>query len=239
MGHKEKGKRMWTWVFRSLTFTFFRISESRGSKVLIEVLGKQFDGVLGCDYFSAYRKYMRLFDAKIQFCMAHLIRDVKFLVDQPDPQTKAYGTQLRAKLRSLFRIIHRRDSYQGEDAFRQALDRARQRVLETGLCAPDTKVAQNMARRFRLHGESYFTFITTPQLDPTNNLAEQAIRFVVIDRHITQGTRGIRGRHWSERIWTTTATLARQGASVFEFLEKAILANFARKPPPSLIPGST
>jgi transposase len=41
-----------------------------------------------------------------------------------------------------------------------------------------------MATRFRLHGEAYFTFITTPGLDPTNNIAEQAIRFIVIDRHI-------------------------------------------------------
>ena len=29
------------------------------------------------------------------------------------------------------------------------------------------------------------TFITTPAVEPTNNLAEQAIRYVVIDRHIT------------------------------------------------------
>ena len=27
-------------------------------EVLVEVLGKEFDGVLGCDYFSAYRKYI-------------------------------------------------------------------------------------------------------------------------------------------------------------------------------------
>ena len=34
----------------------------------------------------------------------------------------------------------------------------------------------------------YFRFITTPGVEPTNDLAEQAIRFVVIDRRITQGT---------------------------------------------------
>ena len=31
--------------------------------------------------------------------------------------------------------------------------------------------------------------ISTPGVDPTNNLVEQALRFVTIDRHITQGTR--------------------------------------------------
>jgi transposase len=47
--------------------------------VLMEVLGKEFDGVLGCDYFSAYRRYMRECNILIQFCLAHLIRDVKYL----------------------------------------------------------------------------------------------------------------------------------------------------------------
>jgi len=29
-----------------------------------------------------------------------------------------------------------------------------------------------MAKRFRTHGQAYFTFITTPAIGPTNNLAE-------------------------------------------------------------------
>ena len=44
-----------------------------------------------------------------------------------------------------------------------------------------------MAERFRKHAETYFTFITMPGMAPTNNVAEQAIRFVVIDRHVTHG----------------------------------------------------
>ncbi len=70
----------------------------------------------------------------------------------------------------------------------------------------DAKHARNLATRFRENGEAYFRFITTPGIDPTNNLAEQAIRFVVIDRHITQGTRSEKGRRWCERIWTVIAT---------------------------------
>ncbi len=41
-----------------------------------------------------------------------------------------------------------------------------------------------MANRFRKHGEAYFEFITTPGLDPTNNIAEQAVRLIVIDSDI-------------------------------------------------------
>ena len=46
-----------------------------------------------------------------------------------------------------------------------------------------------LADRFRKHGEAYFRFITTPGIEPTNNVAEQAMRFVVIDCYITQRTR--------------------------------------------------
>ena len=94
-GHKDNGQRLWTWCFRASLFTVFKISPSRGSDVLLETLGKEFDGLLGCDYFSAYRKYMRLNDnVTVQFCLAHFIRDVKFLVEHPDHQINSRHTDL-------------------------------------------------------------------------------------------------------------------------------------------------
>ncbi len=57
-----------------------------------------------------------------------------------------------------------------------------------------------MARRFCKHDHAFLEIITTPGVDPTNNLAEQAIRFVVLDRKVTQGTRSEKGRVWSECI---------------------------------------
>lgn len=52
-GHKEYREKFWTWCFRAQLYTLFRIDKWRGSKVLVEVLGTEFNGVLGCDYFSA------------------------------------------------------------------------------------------------------------------------------------------------------------------------------------------
>ena len=77
--------------------------------MLVEVLGTEFNGVLGCDYFSAYRKYMRECDVLVQFCMAHLIRDVKFLLTLPGRDDQAYGQRVRDALRELFAVIHRRE----------------------------------------------------------------------------------------------------------------------------------
>jgi transposase len=246
-GHKENGKRFWTWVFRAELYVLFKIDKSRGSKVLIDVLGKEFNGVIGCDYFSAYRKYMKDFNVSLQFCIAHLIRDIRFLTTLNDTETKAYGERLLDKVKHLFKTIH--DSADmTQQAFTTALEQAKKDIIGAALNDVPSKLdkkgkeekrpAQNMANRFRKHGEAYFEFITTPGIDPTNNVAEQAIRFVVIDRHITQGTRSKKGRESNERLWTVIATCALQGRSAFNFILESVRAYFYDKPSPSLLPGS-
>jgi len=236
-GHKENGEKFWTWCFRAKLYTVFRIQKSRGSDVLIDVLGKEFNGVLGCDYFSAYRKYMGDFNVRLQFCLAHLIRDVKFL-KKLDKVSQNYANRVLEKIRALFRVIHRRE-HMKPARFQARLEKARDELIKVAKGAPPRSEAQNIAERFRKHGKAYFEFITTPGIGPTNNLAEQAIRFVVIDRKVTQGTRGLGGREWCERIWTTIATCAQQGRSVFEFLRETVTAFFEDRPTPSLLPDTS
>src|SRR4051794_30967869 len=235
-GHRQNGRRQWTWCFRAGLYTLFKIDPTRSGDVLIGVLGAEFDGVLGCDYFSSYRRYQREFGVLLQFCLAHLIRDVKYLTTLPDPRDRAYGEGLREALRSLFGVIHRREELPAA-VFQGQLEAAREEVMRRGTReVPETRHGRNLAKRFETHGESYFRFITTPGLEPTNNLAEQAIRFVVIDRLITQGTRSEAGNRWCERIWTAIATCAQQGRSVFAYLEAAVGAWFDGTEAPSLLP---
>ncbi len=235
-GHKENGGRFWTWCFRADLYVLFHIDKSRGSKVLIDVLGKEFNGVLGCDYFWAYRKYMKDFHVLIQFCIAHLIRDMKFLATLSDKPTAAYGKHLLAEVREMFGIIHRREAM-SEAAFNRALRKQRRRIIAVGtLGVPDSRPAQNMRNRFINHAKAYFQFITTPGIGPTNNIAERAIRFVVIDRLVTQGTRSELGRAWCERIWTVMGTCSIQKRSPFEFLLNSIRSHFSGSTPPSLLP---
>jgi transposase len=235
-GHHCQGDLWWTWCFRAELYTLYHIDAHRSADVLMEVLGKEYCGVLGCDYFSAYRRYMKECGVRLQFCLAHLIRDVKFLTTLPDARDRCYGEDLRAALKRLFEVFHQRQQL-GESLFSVSLQAARDRVLRVGLAAPATQHGQNMQKRFREHGSAYFTFVTTPGVQPTNNLAEQAIRFVVIDRHITQGTRSEAGRQFSERIWTVIATCVQQGKSVHEYLREAVGKWFAGQAAPSLLPG--
>jgi transposase len=234
-GHKDNGDRWWTWCFRAGLYTLLKIEPTRSADVLLDALGEEFDGALGCDFFSAYRRSMRECGVLLQFCLAHLIRDVKFLTTLPAAQARAYGERVREALRQLFAVIHRRDELPAE-VFARRLEAARDAVLRQGTRdVPESRHSCNLARRFAAYGESYFRFVTTPGLEPTNNLAEQAIRFVVIDRHITQGTRSEGGRQWCERIWTVIATCTQQGRSVFDYLEEAVRASFHNQPAPSLL----
>ena len=95
------------------------------------MLGTEFDGVLGCDYFSAYRRYHREFGVALQFCLMHLIRDVKCLTTLPDARDRVYGERLLGGLRSLFAVIHRREDLSSRD-FQSQLEAARDRVLRLG-----------------------------------------------------------------------------------------------------------
>lgn len=234
-GHPENKRNLWAWAFRAALFALFKIEPSRGSQVLLDVLGADFKGVLGCDYFSAYRKYLSDYDIAVQFCLAHLVREVRFLTELPDPATRRYGTRLLEALRQMFRLLRRREQM-APARFQRKLERAAELVQSIGRRAPDRSEARNLADRFRKHGDAYFRFVATPGIEPTNNLAEQVIRFLVIDRRITQGTRGEKGRRWCERIWTTIATCAQQGRSCFHYLASALNAHFARQPIPSLLP---
>ena len=143
----------------------------------------------------------------VQFCLAHFIRDVKFLVEHPKRANRRYGKLLLGHLRKLFGVIHRRDQFASEASFRKTLTTIRNALVGDAIVRlPNTREAANLADRFVDHYDSYFRFITEPAIDPTNNLAEQAIRFVAIHRRLTQGTRGERGQRWCERMWTVLAT---------------------------------
>lgn len=236
-GHRDSGQKMWTWCFRADGFTVFRIDQRRSSEVLLEVLGKEFDGVIGCDYFSAYHKYRGLTDCAVQFCFAHLIRDLRFLKEHSSGRTHGWSGRLLDAIRDMFRVIHDREKL-GE-RFEGELEDAAMRVLmRAQYFVPDDPKAQNLARRFEEHGDDYLRFLTTPGLEPTNNLAERAIRFVVIDRRITQGSKSEKGQRWLQRIWTLIATCEQRDESLFDCLRAAVKQHLAGEPPPSLLPAA-
>jgi transposase len=212
-GHKDNGDKYWTWCFQRPNYSLFHIDKSRGSKVLFEMLGQEYEGIIGCDYWGAYRKFARLSNATVQYCMAHLIREIRFLAEHISKKLAYWGGHLLDWLKKLFKTLHRGDELT-EGGFARRMNQIKKGFLSRMRRPPDHKLAKKLARRFKgKAAETYFRFLTDPAIEPTNNSSERAIRHTVIDRRITQGTRGDAGMRWCERIWTTIATCKKQGSS--------------------------
>jgi transposase len=234
-GHHNDGKLHWTWCFDTSQYSLFKIDESRGSKVLEEMLGKDFAGIIGADYWGAYRKYARLFDVRVQYCMAHLIREIRFLAEHKIKSLCRWANGLLEWLKKLFKTLHRRDKLTAKGYLR-SMRKIKAGFLRRMRRPPDHKLAKKLARRFKgKAAEDYFRFLIEPDVDPTNNATERQIRPVVIDRRITQGTRGQVGMRWCERIWTAVATCKKQQRNVFDFIHESVIAHWSNKNYPSLI----
>ena len=233
-GKPADHSKHWIWVFAATAFTVFRIFGSRSTDALREVLGKDCAAIIGSDFYSAYPCFMKEADVKVQFCWAHLIREIKFLSESSDKVTANYGHRLLKLCRLIFHLQHRRREL-GEETFRRKMSRLKDKFLATGRHS-QASGARDMVARLKQYGEQYFLFLEHPHIEPTNNLAEREVRHCVIDRRITQGTRGNAGQRWCERIWTVLATCARQKRDAFAFVTESVRTFYAGQPQPSLLP---
>ena len=213
--------------------------ESKTGKIIIAslpnevqkggLLGEEYEGIIGCDYWGAYRKFARLSNATVQYCMAHLIREIRFLAEHMNKMLAYWGGQLLDWLKKLFKTLHRSDELT-DVGFARRMDQIKKGFLSRMRRPPNHKLAKKLVRGFKgKAAETYFRFLTNPSVEPTNNGSERAIRHTVIDPRITQGTRGDAGMRWCERIWTTIATCKKQDRNIFEFIHKSLLSNWTDK----------
>ena len=150
-GHPHRGKGYWTWCLRAAGFTVFRIDATRASKVLVDLLGEDFGGILTVDYYSANRSFADRFEVRAQYCWSHLLRDVKFLRELGRPPLVRWADQLLAIARGLFRAWHRRT---GADPprWRRQMERWKRAFLEKIRRPPQEADALKLSRRFDRHG---------------------------------------------------------------------------------------
>ena len=66
---------------------------------------------------------------------------------------------------------------------------ASERASAVGKRRPGLEKAQTLQGRIRRYSKEWLTFLDHPGVPPTNNLAEQAVRFLVILRKLTFGSR--------------------------------------------------
>ena len=236
----HNAKLNWLWAFVTSTFVFFTIQASRGSKVLREVLGEAFKGIIICDRFSAYVKFHKdRACGHIQYCWAHLIRDVKALKYAEAACGKGVFSRLaRQRIGALFRLWH---AFKRGHLAREALiEKAQPRIAEMralweeNLESP-SKPVRTLCKGMLDKWDSLFTFIYHEGVEPTNNLAERMLRHGVQTRKSSYCTRSEQGQLMLARFFTVVGTCRLQGRSAFEFLVETIHAERYGLTSPSLL----
>jgi len=229
----ENGKKLWIWAFVAPLFTVFKIASSRSSAVLESVLGPDCRAIIGSDLYGAYTKFAKTASVQIQLCWAHLIRDLKSIAESQDKSIANYGERMLAISKQIFKTWHRRTDSNAKRTQRK-LEKLKTEFLQKGTRTQAGGLARTMSERLKKQGARYFTFLDHPELEPTNNLAEQQIRQCVLNRRVTQGVRGAKGQLFWQNTWTVLATLRRRKRDPFPFLAEAASAYFNSKPAPDL-----
>ncbi|HWQ19992.1 MAG TPA: IS66 family transposase [Methanotrichaceae archaeon] len=206
-----QGRNHWIWVFTTPAETFIVIRKSRGMKVLLEVLTREFKGTIVCDGWRSYSG----FTDHIQRCWAHLLRESKDLAEKI---TEA--VPLHEILRDLYDQIIDALKSDPPPKVRKVvwyLARARLNQLITREYA-DLKV-KSFIGKISNGFEFWFTFVIQPGVEPTNNRAERALREHVVQRKIIGTLRNCKGTSIHERIMTVTATWSLQGLDSLKMLK--------------------
>lgn len=110
---KEAADKAWLWTYVAGKFTLFAVRGSREATDVSDLLGTDFTGIVTCD---RARMYLRL--ANVQWCWAHLKRDVQKLVDSGDRRAQRLGWDLGAQVRKL--VAHW-DQFRAGECSRRAL----------------------------------------------------------------------------------------------------------------------
>lgn len=233
-GHKDSGNKNWTWCQHADEVVFFRICNSRGLKILFENLGEKFNAILLADFFSANRMFVRLTGSKVQWCWAHLVRDIKFITQLGARNVQQWADRLLRVVKKMLKTWRKskRTKY-----FRKKLEDLKKLFLASVMHPPNHPECKKIKKRFVGNNrDGYFLFLEVDGVEPTNNSTEQKIRFVVLDRRVTQGTNSDAGMRFYERIWTVVASCICQGKNIFKFLTQSLKAYYANTKPPSILP---
>jgi transposase len=210
-GWRVDGDNSWLWSFSSNDVSVYTIEESRGQKVVEDVLGKLFEGVLTTDFYGAYNAI----ECAKQKCWAHLLRDLHELKKKfPKNLEIVYFS---SRLKSFFTRAKklREDHAEGRD-IQSRLKRLQgdtERFAFRKFRHPKLKVLAKRIIKYR--GELY-TFIEK-NLEPTNNNAEREIRPAVLMRKTSYGNRSERGAENQAILMTHLQTCRKLGLNFVGF----------------------
>ena len=246
-GWRTSGDKRWLWVLVAKQFVFCVVACTRGSDVLVSLLGAVFRGILCSDRWIVYLTYQS--EGRMQLCWAHLKRNILGIAaDARSPSEQQFCRDALAIVARLFRLWYRfRGDLRDRRGNPQPLDREQlylksiplQKKLlalaEAHLDDADRQV-RNMATALFTHFERLFTFLEEEGVEPTNNIAERMLRMAVQWRKISFGNRSRNGELATSRLLTVAQTCKLQQRHVLSYLTDAVRCHRRQAPVPSLLP---
>lgn len=211
-GFHVDGKKYWLWAFRSAeNDVLVVITDSRGRDVVKETLGEYFHGPVIVDGWKAY-SYLTI----IQRCWAHLIREVDAF------KSSETGARLSDEIHSMFSDL--KEALKSEDMDkRKAMKEWFDSKMEELVKRYDSYLDLHKPVEYIRNGiGSWFTCLLYPGMEPTNNLAEQAIREHVVIRKIIGTFRSENGSQNYQYISSLLSTWRLQGKNMFVEMDKIL-----------------
>ena len=209
-GFHVEGEKFWLWAFRSADNDILVvISDSRGRDVVKETMGDDFHAPVIVDGWKAY-SHLTI----IQRCWSHLIREVDAF------KSSGKGMKLYEEIHSIFGEL--KESLKSEDMdYRKSMKTAFDSRMDDLVRRYDSHQDLHKPVEYIRNGlGSWFTCLLYPGMEPTNNLAEQAIREHVVIRKIIGTFRS--GSENYQYISSLLATWRLKGLSMFTEMDKIL-----------------
>jgi len=210
------GDNWWQWVFRSAAGVYHTIVPRRNAQVIADFMGEAVAEVWNCDCFSAQLKA----PAELcQLCLAHQLRDLQRVLDEAGQHAWAAAAQklFRAAIHLKNRFTAAQPELTWTGYWRRVTELENQldRLLAAEVAGAR---ARGLQQRFLLHREKLLVFLYYPDVPPTNNASEQALRPSVIHRKVTNGFRSEWGAQGYAALQSIIATAKLKGQAVFTTL---------------------
>lgn len=220
----QKGVFCWLWVVISSNTAIYRVG-TRKKTELLHLITEAFLGWLITDGYGAYRSY-----PKRQRCLAHLIRKTVALTDGVSKDAQKTGQWFLREMRGLIKAMA-----QGEDGRKECrpiLARLK-RACNLGSTSDHAKL-KAVANEILNDWDAVVAFVKNPGLPPTNNEAERALRWAVIFRKITFGTRTSEGSRSYAALISTIETCRLRGVDPWNYIAMAITQGRKGLAPPAI-----
>jgi transposase len=217
------GKRSWwLWVFHHGDNAYFLSHPRRGKMAVEEFLGPFRPDAWVSDRFGAQMGWAK---KDHQICLAHLLRDTQFVIDEGD---HVFAPGLRHLIGRACRIGRRRERLADASLkiYLAKLDADLDDLLDLTPVHPAGVKWQATIQKLRRH---LFVFMTNRAIPPTNNGSERALRPCATFRKITNGFRSEWGAYQYANIRSVIETARRQAVGPLKAIRTAILSQ-----PPAL-----